>query len=47
MPVDQSLVGREFPPTPAVEVTADAVDAFARALGASSTGAACPRPIRS
>ena len=33
MPVDQSLVGREFSPTPPRDVTADSVAAFASALG--------------
>src|SRR5687767_6569822 len=35
MPVDQSLVGREFPPTAPLEVTEERVAAFARSLGAS------------
>lgn len=34
MPVDQSLVGREFPPTAPLEVTAERVAAFAASLGA-------------
>jgi N-terminal half of MaoC dehydratase len=34
MPVDQSLVGREFPPTAPLEVTGERVAAFARSLGA-------------
>lgn len=34
MPVDQSLVGREFPPTSQRTVTTDEVAAFATALGA-------------
>lgn len=34
MPVDESLVGREFPPTSHHEVTADRVRAFAEAIGA-------------
>ena len=34
MPVDQSLVGREFPPTAAQEVTGERVAAFAASLGA-------------
>ncbi len=33
MPVDQSLVGREFPPTSQRTVTPDEVAAFASALG--------------
>jgi acyl dehydratase len=33
MPVDQSLVGREFPPTSPRTVTSEEVEAFARALG--------------
>lgn len=35
MPVDQSLVGREFPPTAPLEVTAERVAAFAASLGTS------------
>ncbi|WP_457206989.1 FAS1-like dehydratase domain-containing protein [Nocardioides sp. P5_C9_2] len=35
MPVDQSLVGREFPPTAPLEVTEERVAAFARSLGTS------------
>jgi acyl dehydratase len=35
MPVDQSLVGREFAPTDPLEVTEERVAAFARSLGAS------------
>ncbi len=35
MPVDQSLVGREFPPTAPLEVTGERVAAFARSLGTS------------
>ncbi len=38
MPVDESLVGREFAPTVAVEVTEDQVTAFAEALGAPYDG---------
>ena len=34
MPVDQSLVGREFPPTAPLEVTEERVAAFAASLGA-------------
>jgi acyl dehydratase len=33
MPVDQSLVGRSFPPTATLEVTEDHVRAFAEATG--------------
>jgi acyl dehydratase len=36
MPVDQSLVGREFPPTSQRTVTPDEVAAFASALGGST-----------
>ena len=35
MPVDQSLVGREFPPTTAREVTPEHVRAFAESTGGS------------
>jgi N-terminal half of MaoC dehydratase len=35
VPVDQSLVGREFPPTAPHEVTDDGVRAFADAVGAT------------
>ena len=34
MPVDQSLVGRAFPPTAPLEVTEERVAAFAASLGA-------------
>ncbi len=33
MPIDASLAGREFPPTAPVPVTAEAVAAFAAAIG--------------
>jgi hypothetical protein len=33
MPIDDSLVGREFPPTAPLEVTAERVAAFAASLG--------------
>ena len=35
MPIDQSLVDREFPPTPAREVSEEHVRAFAEATGGS------------
>ena len=38
MPVDQSLVGREFAPTPPRDVSADGVAAFASALGGVPDG---------
>jgi acyl dehydratase len=38
MPVDESLVGREYPPTPPLTVTADHVRAFAEALGGEYDG---------
>ena len=38
MPVDESLVGREFSPTPALEVTTTGVAAFADALGTTYDG---------
>jgi acyl dehydratase len=42
MPVDQSLVGRSFPPTDPFEVTEDRVRAFAEATGASYNGGPAP-----
>lgn len=42
MPVDQSLVGREFPPTPAFEVREEHVREFAAAVGAAYDGGAAP-----
>jgi acyl dehydratase len=42
MPVDQSLVGRSFPPTPAFAVTEDRVRAFAEATGGSYAGGPAP-----
>ena len=42
MPVDQSLVGRTFPPTRPYEVTEDRLRDFAAAVGASYDGAAPP-----
>ena len=42
MPVDQSLVGREFPPTSQRTVTTDEVAAFASALGALADGTVPP-----
>lgn len=42
MPVDQSLVGREFPPTAPLEVTEERVAAFARSLGATAGPAVPP-----
>ena len=42
MPVDQSLVGRSFPPTPPFEVTEDRVRAFAAATGTAYDGGAAP-----
>jgi acyl dehydratase len=42
MPIDQSLVGRSFPPTGAYEVTEARVRAFAEATGASYDGGAAP-----
>lgn len=40
MPVDQSLVGREFPPTSQRTVTSEEVAAFASALGGPVEGVA-------
>ena len=42
MPIDQSLVGRSFPPTPPHEVTEDHVRAFAEATGSTYDGGAAP-----
>ena len=42
MPVDQSLVGRSFPPTAAFAVTEDGVRAFAEATGSSYDGGPAP-----
>ena len=42
MPVDQSLVGRTFPPTAPFEVTAEGIQDFATAVGASSDVTAAP-----
>ena len=42
MPVDQSLVGRTFPPTAPFEVTAERIQDFATAVGASSDVTAAP-----
>ena len=42
MPIDQSLVGRSFPPTGAYEVTEERVRAFAEATGGTYDGGAAP-----
>ena len=42
MPVDQSLVGRSFPPTGTFEVTEERVRAFASSTGASYDGGPAP-----
>jgi acyl dehydratase len=42
MPVDQSLVGRVFPPTAPYEVTEDHVRAFVEATGGDYDGGAAP-----
>jgi hypothetical protein len=42
MPVDQSLVGRSFPPTAAYEVTEDRLRDFAAAAGVGYDGGAAP-----
>ena len=42
MPVDQSLVGRTFPPTRAYEVTEDRLRDFAAGVGASYDGRSAP-----
>lgn len=42
MPVDQSLVGRSFPPTAPLQVTEEGVRAFAESTGGSYDGGAAP-----
>ncbi len=42
MPVDQSLVGRVFPPTPPYAVTEDRVRAFVAATGGEYAGGPAP-----
>lgn len=42
MPVDQSLVGREFPPTRPREVTDEGVRAFAASIGGAYDGTVPP-----
>ena len=42
MPVDQSLVGRSFPPMAAYEVTEDRLRDFAAAVGVAYDGGAAP-----
>ena len=42
MPIDQSLVGRSFPPTAPHEVTEAAVRAFVESTGASYAGGPVP-----
>ena len=42
MPIDQSLVGREFPPTAPREVTEDHVRAFVEATGGEYAGQVPP-----
>lgn len=42
MPVDQSLIGRSFPPTPAFSVTEDGIAAFVAATGGEYAGGAAP-----
>jgi acyl dehydratase len=42
MPIDQSLVGRSFPPTGPFEVTEDHVRAFAEATGGEYGGGPVP-----
>ena len=42
MPLDQSLVGRSFPPTRALEVTEERVRAFAEATGGTYDGGPAP-----
>ena len=42
MPVDDSLVGRTFPPTAAYDVSAAKIREFARATGSECDGGAAP-----
>ncbi|CAA9378770.1 MaoC family dehydratase N-terminal domain-containing protein [uncultured Nocardioides sp.] len=42
MPVDQSLVGRSFPPTPAFAVTEEGVAAFVATTGGEYAGGPAP-----
>ena len=42
MPVDQSLVGRSFPPTPAFAVTEEGVTAFVASTGGEYAGGPAP-----
>lgn len=42
MPVDQSLVGRSFPPTAAYEVTEERLRDFADAVGTAYDGGSAP-----
>ncbi|TQK73030.1 MaoC family dehydratase N-terminal domain-containing protein [Nocardioides sp. SLBN-35] len=42
MPIDADLVGRAFPPTAPVEVTADSVAAFATSVGGRADGPVPP-----
>ena len=42
MPIDQSLVGREFPPTPPYRVSEEAVRAFVTATGGEYDGGPAP-----
>ncbi|HWJ67261.1 MAG TPA: MaoC family dehydratase N-terminal domain-containing protein [Nocardioides sp.] len=42
MPIDASLVGRAFPPTPPHPVTAEGVSAFAAAIGGAADGQVPP-----
>ena len=42
MPIDADLVGRAFPPTPPRAVTAEAVAAFAAAVGRTTQGPVPP-----
>jgi len=47
MPVDQSLVGREFPPTSPYRVSAEKVRELAQAIGQATGDAADPVPATS
>jgi hypothetical protein len=42
VPIDQSLVGRSFPPTPAYDVSADSIAAFVAATGGEYDGGYAP-----
>ncbi len=45
MPIDTTVVGRAFPPTPPHTVTEDSVAAFATATGSSPSGVPATYPV--